>query len=63
MNKVWIDSIIKVLSKLQRIVDDVLKDNTFKIQENEKIIDIAERILEFNIKIQSGQWLEILTPK
>ena len=55
MNKVRIDSIIKVLSKLQRIVDDVLKDNTFKIQENEKIIDIAERILEFNIKIQSGQ--------
>ena len=38
------------------------KDNAFKIQENEKIIDIVERILEFNNKIQSGQGLKILTP-
>ena len=38
------------------------KDNVFKIQENEKIIDIVERILEFNNKIQSGQGLKILTP-
>ena len=38
------------------------KDNTFKIEEIEKIINIAERILKFNNKIQSGQGLKILTP-
>ena len=40
----------KVLSKLQRIVDYVPKDNACKIQENEKIIGIAERslITKFN---------------
>ena len=62
MNEVWVDSIEKVLSKLQRIIDYVPKDNAFKIEENEKIIDIVERILEFNNKIQSGQRLKILTP-
>ena len=62
VNEVRVDSIKKVLSKLQRIVDYVPKDNAFKIQENEKIIDIVERILEFNNKIQSGQGLKILTP-
>ena len=46
-NKVRIDSIKKVLSKLQRNVDYGPKDNAFKIQENEKIIDIIECILEF----------------
>ena len=62
MNEVWVDSIKKVLSKLQRIIDYVPKDNAFKIEENEKIIDIVERILEFNNKIQSGQRVKILTP-
>ena len=38
------------------------KDNTFKIEENEKIIDIVKRILEFNDKIQSRQGIKILTP-
>ena len=38
------------------------KDNAFKIRENEKIIDIVERILEFNRLNQSGQGLKILTP-
>ena len=37
------------------------KDKTYKIGENEKIISIAKRILEFNDKIQSGQGLKILT--
>ena len=40
----------------------MLKDNAFKIQENEKIIDIVERILEFNQRNQSGQGLKMLTP-
>ena len=52
----------KILSKLQRIIDYVPKDNSFKIQENEKIIDIVERILVFNQLNQSGQGLKILTP-
>ena len=38
------------------------KDNAFKIQGNEKIIDIVERILEYNQLNQSGQGLKILTP-
>ena len=62
VNKVQADSIKKVLNKLQRIVDYVPKDNAFKIQDNEKIIDIFETILEFNNKIQSGQGLKMLTP-
>ena len=62
VNKVQADSIKKVLNKLQRIVDYVPKDNAFKIQDNEKIIDVVETILEFNNKIQSGQGLKMLTP-
>ena len=62
VNEARVDSVKKVLSKLQRIIDYVPKDNTFKIEENEKIIDIVERILEFNNKIQWGQGLQIPTP-
>ena len=62
INKNKVDFIKKVLNKLQKTVDYVPKDNTFKIKENEKIIDIVERILEFNDKIQSGQAIKILTP-
>ena len=62
MNKIRVDLIKKILSKLQRVVDYVPRDNTFKIEENEKIIDIVEHILELNNKIQSGQGLKILTP-
>ena len=52
MNEVRVDSIKKVFNKLKRIVDYVPKDNVNKTEENEKIMDIAERILEFNNKIQ-----------
>ena len=38
------------------------KDNTFKIEEKEKIIHISEHILEFNSKIQLEQNLKPLTP-
>ena len=48
VNEVRVESIKKVLNKLQRIIDYVPKDNAFKIEENEKIIDIIERILYFN---------------
>ena len=38
------------------------KDETYKIDENEKIISIVEHILEFNQQNQSGDGLKILTP-
>ena len=38
------------------------KDKSFKIEENEKIIDIVERILELNSEEQLGLGLKILTP-
>ena len=38
------------------------KNKTIKIEENEKIIDILDRILYFNQLDQSGQGLKILTP-
>ena len=56
MNEVRVDS-------TKRIIDYVPKDNGLKIEKNEKIIDIVERTLEFNNKIQSGQGLKIPTPK
>ena len=62
VNEVWVYSIKKVWSKLQRIIDYVPKDNAFKIEENEKIIDVVEKILEFSNKIQSGQGVKLLTP-
>ena len=62
VNEARVDSIIKVLSKLERMIDYTPKDDADKIKVNEKIIDIVERILEFNNKIQSEQGLKILTP-
>ena len=62
VNKIWIDSTKKVLSILQRIIDYIPKDNAFEIEENEKIIDITERILKSNQLNQSGQGLKIITP-
>ena len=48
ISKTRADSIKKVLSKLQRIIDYVPKDDVFKTEENKKIIDVVERILYFN---------------
>ena len=62
LNEVRVDSIKNVLSKLQKIIDYTPKDDAAKMEENEKIIYIVERILEFNNKIQSGEALKILTP-
>ena len=63
VNEVRVDSIKKVLqSTLQRIIDYVPKDNASKSEENEKIIDIVERILDFYKKTQSRQGVKILTP-
>ena len=62
VNDFRVDSIKKLLSKLQRIIDYTNKDDVAKIKEIEKIIDIVEKILEFHKKIQSGQGLKILAP-
>ena len=62
MIEVRVDSIKKVLSKLKRIIEYAPKDDAFKIEENEKIVDIVERILYFNQLNQSGQGLKILIP-
>ena len=48
VNEFQVESIKKVLSKLQRIIDYTPKDDVFKIVENEKIINIVERVLYFN---------------
>ena len=62
LNEVPEDFIKKVLSKLERIFDYTPKDDAAKIKENEKIIDIVEKIFEFNNEIQWRQGLKIVTP-
>ena len=62
VNEVREESMKKLLSKLKRIIEYAHKDDAFTIKENEKIIDIVEKILKFTNKIQSGQGLKILTP-
>ena len=52
-------SIKEVFNKLKEAVKNVTENNTFIIEENEKIINIVENILYFN---QSGEGLKILTP-
>ena len=52
----------KVLIKIQNIVKNVPKDKSFKIEENEKMIDIVERIIELNNENQLRGGLKILTP-
>ena len=61
VSEVQVDSIKKVLGKLQRIIDYAPQDDVFKIEENEKIIDILERILCFNQLNQAGQMLSRLS--
>ena len=56
-----VESVKKKLTKKKSIVKNVPKDRVFKIEENEKIIDIVERILELNSKKQLGLGLKILT--
>ena len=60
--EVRVDLIKEVLNKMKKVIENVPKDDVLKIEENEKIIDIVERILELNNKTQSGQGLKIITP-
>ena len=48
INKNQVYSINKTLTKIKNIVKNVPKDDPLKTEENEKIIDIVERILEYN---------------
>ena len=57
-NKNIVESINKKLTKLKNIVTNVPKDEVSKVEENEKIIDVVERILELNTE----KGLKILTP-
>ena len=47
---------------MKNIVKNGPEDDLLKTEENEKIIDFVERILEINDKIKSGQGLKYLTP-
>ena len=47
-NKNMVKSINKNLNKMKKIIKNMPENKTFKIEENEKIIDIVERILELN---------------
>ena len=62
INKDQVYLIKKALTKIKNIVKNVPKDRRFKIEENEKIIDIVQRILKLNNKNQLGAGLKILTP-
>ena len=61
-NKYLVESIDKKLTKMKNIVKNVPKDKVSRVEENEKIIDIVERILELNSEKQLGLGLKILTP-
>ena len=60
VNEFRVDSIKEVLSKLQRMIDYMPKDDVLKIGENEKIIDVVERILNFNQLNHAGKGLKLL---
>ena len=60
-NKSLVESINKKLTKLKKITKNVPK-NDDRFEENEQIIDVVERILEFNSEKKQGSGLKILTP-
>ena len=47
---------------MKKVIKNVHENKLFKIEENEKIINITERIVYFNQLDHSGQGLKILTP-
>ena len=57
-----VNSISKNLNKMKKFIKNVPENKTFRIEENEEIIDIVERILELNSEKQLGLGLKILTP-
>ena len=61
-NKDMVESINKKLTTMKNMVKNVPKDKVSRVEENERITDIAERILELNSENQLGLGLKILTP-
>ena len=61
-NKDLVESINEKLTKMKSIVKNVPKDKVSRVEENEKIIDIVERIYELNSEHQLGLGLKISTP-
>ena len=51
-----------VPDKMKKVIENVPENKTFKIEQNEKIINIVEHIFYFNELEQSGQGLKMLTP-
>ena len=60
-NKNTVESINKKLNKIKKILENVPNDKPFKIEKNEKTIDIVEKIFELNREKQLGLGLKILT--
>ena len=58
MNEFRVNLIKEVLTRMKKSLKNVPKNKVFEIEENEEIKDVAERILELNNKIQSGQGLK-----
>ena len=58
MNEFRVNLIKEVLTRMKKSLKNVPKNKVFKIEENEEIKDVAERILELNNKIHSGQGLK-----
>ena len=61
-NKNMVESINKKLTKLKNIVKNVPNDEVSKVEENEKKMDVVEKILELNTEKKIGKGLKILTP-
>ena len=58
-----VNSVEETLAKLKRETENTTKNKIEKIEENDKVIDIAELILCFNEENQQeGLGLKILTP-
>ena len=55
-NKYMVESINKKLTKLKNIVRNVPRYEVHEVEENEKIINIVERIVELNNEKQSGKY-------
>ena len=55
-NKYMVESINKKLTKLKNIVRNVPRYKVHEVEENEKIINIVERIVELNNEKQSGKY-------
>ena len=62
VNEVRVNLIIEVLARMKKVIEMDPKDDVLKIEENEEIIDVVERILEINNKIKSEQSLKNSTP-